>query len=67
MSKVLKDVLNTRDSLTSRLCRRCRRCSQAALREPSAEGVELIDEKIVAEGEREFSLTLCQRKLRRWR
>uniref|UniRef100_A0A671VFJ7 Protection of telomeres protein 1 n=1 Tax=Sparus aurata TaxID=8175 RepID=A0A671VFJ7_SPAAU len=27
----------------------CRRCSEAALREPSAEGVELIDEKIVAE------------------
>ncbi|KAI3370962.1 hypothetical protein L3Q82_023610, partial [Scortum barcoo] len=27
----------------------CRRCSEAAVREPSAEGVELIDEKMVAE------------------
>ncbi|XP_069018523.1 protection of telomeres protein 1 [Embiotoca jacksoni] len=27
----------------------CKRCSKAALREPSAEGVEMIDEKILAE------------------
>ncbi|XP_008302733.1 protection of telomeres protein 1 [Stegastes partitus] len=27
----------------------CKRCSEAAVREPSAEGVEVIDEKIVAE------------------
>ncbi|XP_070763794.1 protection of telomeres protein 1 [Enoplosus armatus] len=27
----------------------CRRCSEAAVREPCAEGVELIDEKVIAE------------------
>lgn len=36
------------------VCFRCRQCSEAAVREPSAEGVKLIDEKIIAEGESEF-------------
>lgn len=44
----------------------------AAVREPCAEGVELIDEKIIAEGEREkervwFDSLDFQRKLWRWR
>ena len=32
---------------------RCKQCSEAAVKEPSAEGVEVIDEKIIAEGETE--------------
>ncbi|KAM7415355.1 hypothetical protein PAMA_019942 [Pampus argenteus] len=34
----------------------CKRCSEAAVREPCAEGVQLMDEKIVADGEFGFNL-----------
>lgn len=37
---------------------RCKQCSEAAVREPSADGVEVIDEKIIAEGERELGWNL---------
>lgn len=35
------------------VCHRCRRCSSATLREPFVEGQDSIDEKSIAEGERQ--------------